>query len=214
MTLKYRYLLNSISYPLTVFIGLIFMFSIAPVTATQEEHDPHAQHRMMMAKPDYESSLQSYTIPELSLIDIHNNRISLSQSLGDEGPVILNFIFTSCTTICPVLSATLSQLQRELGNKENNLRMVSITIDPEQDTPERLKEYSTRFKAGNDWQFLTGSINDIITTQKAFDAYRGDKMNHIPLTFLRSKTGDDWVRIEGFASAAEVVAEYRHHLKQ
>ena len=92
--------------------------------------------------------------------------------------------------------------------------MISITIDPEQDTPERLKEYAGRFKAESGWLFLTGSIDNIIATQKAFDAYRGDKMNHVPLTFLRSTQDGSWVRLEGFASANEVVAEYRQHLSQ
>ena len=209
-----KILLKRITHPLTAFLGLSLMVSTGPVTAAQQEHDPHAHHRQMMAQPDYESSLHSYAIPELSLIDIDNNKVLLSKTLGEEGPVILNFIFTTCTTICPILSATFSQVQRKLGDKEKNVRMISVTIDPEQDTPERLKEYAGRFKAGTDWQFLTGSIDDIIATQKAFDAYRGDKMNHIPLTFLRSKTDGQWVRLEGFASAAEVVAEYRQHLSQ
>ena len=92
--------------------------------------------------------------------------------------------------------------------------MISITIDPEQDTPERLKEYAGRFKAGSGWQFLTGSIDDIITTQKAFDAYKGDKMNHVTLSFIRSAADGPWVRLEGFTSAAEVVSEYRQQLAQ
>ena len=63
-----------------------------------------------------------------------------------------------------MLTATFSQVQRKLGDEAKNIRMISITIEPEQDTPERLKEYAGRFKAGSGWQFLTGSIEDIITT--------------------------------------------------
>ncbi|MCW8923558.1 MAG: SCO family protein [Gammaproteobacteria bacterium] len=196
----------------TLSISLALMLSTGSATGAQQEHNHHAHHQQMMAKPGYQSSLQSYAIPELSLIDIHNNKVSLSKALGEGGPIILNFIFTTCTTICPVLSATFSQVQGKLGDKEKNVRMISITIDPEQDTPERLKEYASKFKAGANWQFLTGSPSDIITTQKAFDAYRGDKMNHIPLTLLRTKTDGQWLRLEGFASAAEIVAEYRQHL--
>lgn len=199
---------------LTGFIGSSFLLGTGTTTAAQQESDPHAHHRHMMEQPGYKSSVHSYVIPELILIDMDNNKVSLHDALGDEGPVILNFIFTTCTTICPVLSATFSQVQRELGDETKNARMISITIDPEQDTPERLKEYASRYKAGADWQFLTGSIENIIATQKAFDAYRGDKMNHIPLTFLRSTDDGRWVRLEGFASAAEVVAEYRQQLAQ
>ena len=167
-----------------------------------------------MEQKGYKSSVHSYTIPPLVLVDMHNNKVSLAKALGDEGPVMLNFIFTTCTTICPVLTATFSQVQRKLGDEAKNVRMISITIDPEQDTPERLKEYAGKFKAGAGWQFLTGSFEDIITTQKAFDAYRGDKMNHEPLTFIRSAADGPWLRLEGFTSAAEVVDEYRKQLAQ
>ena len=207
-------LLKNITLPLASFIGFSLMVSAGTAAGTQQEHDPHAHHKMMMKQTGYKSSVHSYTIPELVLIDMHSNKVSLPEALGNEGPVILNFIFTTCTTICPVLSATFSHVQRELGSEAKNIRMISITIDPEQDTPERLKEYADRFNAGPGWQFLTGSIDDIIDTQKAFDAYRGDKMNHIPLTFLRSTTDGPWVRLEGFTSAEEVVAEYRQHLSQ
>lgn len=197
-----------VTLTLSGFTGLSLMLLTGTVISAEQEHDPHAHHRMMMNQSGYTSSVHDYPVPELVLIDMDNNKVSLSESLGSDGPVILNFIFTTCTTICPVLSATFSRVQSELGDEAKNMRMISITIDPEQDTPERLKEYAGKFKAGPDWQFLTGSIDDIVTTQKAFDAYRGDKMNHIPLTFLRSSKDGPWVRLEGFTSAADVVAEY------
>ena len=209
-----KFLFKNITLPLTGFIGLCLMLSTGTVIAEQPEHDPHAHHKHMMEQSGYKSSSHSYRIPELVLIDMNNNRVSLAEAIGDEEPVMLNFIFTTCTTICPVLTATFSQVQRKLGDEAKNVRMISITIDPEEDTPERLKEYAGRFKAGAGWQFLTGSIEDIVATQKAFDAYRGDKMNHVPLTFIRSSTDGPWVRLEGFTSAAEVVSEYRQQLGQ
>ena len=212
MSLKFLFI--NLTLPLTGFIGLSLMLSTGTVIAEQQEHDPHAHHRHMMEQSGYKSSRHSYIIPDPVLIDMNNKKISLAEALGDKEPVMLNFIFTTCTTICPVLSATFSQVQRKLGDEAKNVRMVSITIDPEQDTPERLKEYAGRFKAGPGWQFLTGSIENIITTQKAFDAYKGDKMNHVPLTFIRSAADGPWVRLEGFTSAAEVVSEYRQHLAQ
>ena len=207
-----NFLLKTITLPLTGFIGLCLMLSTGTAIAAEQEHDPHAHHRHMMNQSGYESSKHSYMIPDLVLIDMNNNKVSLAEALGHEEPVMLNFIFTTCTTICPVLTATFSQVQRKLGDEAKNMRMISITIDPEQDTPERLKEYAGRFKAEAGWQFLTGSIDDITTTQKAFDAYRGDKMNHVPLTFIRSTADGPWVRLEGFTSAAEVVTEYRQQL--
>lgn len=207
-------LLKIIAHPLAGIFCLSVFTSQVIAKDIRQETDPHAHHRQMAKKTGYTSSLHNYAISDITLINKDSNKISLSKALGDSDPVILNFIFTTCTTICPILSATLSQVQTKLGSKVNNLRMISITIDPEQDTPERLKEYAGKFKAGSNWEFLTGSIDNIVATQKIFDAYRGDKMNHIPLTFLRYKIKTPWVRLEGFTSATEVANEYYKLLSQ
>ncbi len=172
--------------------------------------DPHAHHRrfMLESKP-YSRSLHRYELPDLQLVSMAGERTSLGSELGLDQPVMLNFIFTTCTTICPVLSATFSQVERQLGAERDEVRMISITIDPEYDTPARLRAYAARYDAGSQWQFLTGKLEDIVAIQKAFDAYRGTKMNHEPLTFLRASAGSTWLRLDGLASAADVVREYR-----
>jgi protein SCO1 len=100
-------------------------------------------------------------------------------------------------------------VQAELGAEREGVRMVSISIDPEQDTPAVLKAYARRFEAGSQWLMLTGSSADSVAVQRAFDAYRGDKMSHQPATFLRAAPGQPWVRLDGFASASEIVRELR-----
>jgi protein SCO1/2 len=87
--------------------------------------------------------------------------------------------------------------------------MVSISIDPEQDTPAVLEAYRAKFDAGPQWKMLTGWLDDSVLVQRAFDVYRGDKMNHQPATFLRTRQGQPWVRLEGSATAADVLREYR-----
>ena len=79
----------------------------------------------------------------------------ISQLAGIEpgSPLALNFIFTTCTTICPVMTATFSGLRRRLGSEAEELRMVSISIDPERDRPATLKAYAERFKAPAAWRF-------------------------------------------------------------
>ena len=76
-------------------------------------------------------------------------------------------------------------------------------------TPAALKAYAGKYGAGPQWQMLTGSLDDSIAVQRAFDVYRGDKMNHQPATFLRAGPGQPWVRLDGFASAADILREYR-----
>ncbi len=163
----------------------------------------------MMEKAGYTRSVHRYDIPNLTLLDDRGEKTSLQEALDSGRPVLLNFIFTSCTTICPLLSATFGQVQEDLGEERKQVRMISITIDPEYDTPERLRAYGTRFHAGQQWSFLTGAPQDIVSVQKAFDAYRGGKTNHEPLTFLRGASDEPWVRLDGVTPAADVIRELK-----
>ena len=190
-------------------IVLFFMASSHLSANATEVIDEHVQHQQMAQQMGRASSSHHYLIPEISLIDMNYQSVLFPDAIVGDKPVILNFIYTTCTTICPILSATFSQVERELGTDTAGLRMISITIDPEQDSPERLQDYARRFNSSDNRHFLTGDIEDIINIQKALDAYRGDKMNHIPLTFLYSANADIWIRMEGFVSTAEIVTEYR-----
>jgi len=171
--------------------------------------DPHAHHRAMMAKKGYQRSEHAYQLSDVRLVSMSGEETSLARELNGDKPVMVNFIFTTCTTICPVMSATFRQVQSELGPSRDDVRMISVSIDPEFDTPERLRDYAKRFESGPQWQFLTGRLADSIAVQKAFDVYGGNKMNHEPTTLLRRSQGEPWVRLDGIASAAEIVNEYR-----
>jgi len=169
-----------------------------------EQNQTGHHHHHAMTDAGYTRAVASYKTPDVKLVDANDREVSLHDSLDGGGPVMLNFIFTTCTTVCPVMSGTFSQVQGKLGK----IRLVSISIDPEHDTPSRLKEYAKRFEAGPQWSMLTGSIGDSIAVQRAFDIYRGDKMNHEPVTFMRKEPDQPWTRINGFISADELLREY------
>jgi len=174
------------------------------------EHAEHAHHHHMQMSPGYQRSQATYSIPDVTLLDQHGQRVSLPELLdSDNKPVMLNFIFTSCTAICPMMTAIFAKVQTQLGSDADQVLMVSVSIDPEHDTPAELASYAARFGAGPQWEFLTGSLDDSITVQQAFDAYRGDKMNHEALTLFRASPGSPWVRYDGFADAADLTKEYR-----
>lgn len=181
----------------------------APPAAVIDPADPHAHHRAMMNSKDYGRSEHCYELPDPSLITAGGEQVRLHEVLDAGQPVMLNFIFTTCTTICPVQSASFMQVQQQLGTESDQVRMISISIDPEYDTPERLQAYAERFHAGPQWQFLTGNLADIVAVQRAFDAYRGNKMSHEPLTLLRAAPDAQWVRLDGLVSATDIVREYR-----
>lgn len=105
---------------------------------------------------------------------------------------------------------TFSQVQSGLGTEGDAVRLVSISIDPEHDTPEALKNSPRKCGAGPQWQMLTGSLDNSIAVQRALDVYRGDKMGHSPATFfLRARADQPRVRLDGFASADDILREYR-----
>jgi protein SCO1 len=123
--------------------------------------------------------------------------------------VLLASLPTTCTTICPVMSTAFSRVPAKLGAEAGKLRMISVSVDPENDKPAQLKDYAGHFGAGANWQFFTGSAADVETMLRAFDNYHADKMDYGPLTFLRPAPGKPWVRINGIASAEDLVREYR-----
>jgi protein SCO1/2 len=154
-------------------------------------------------------STRDLKLPEVKLVREDGKATSLAEEFIDGGPVVLNFIFTSCTSICPVMSGIFSQLQNKLGDERERVHMVSISIDPEQDTPSRLASYAQRFHSGPQWRFYTGTPEASLAVQRAFGALRGDKMDHTPVTFLRGGAGGRWVRIDGFATSDELANAVR-----
>jgi protein SCO1 len=175
-----------------------------PGALAQDDLDPHAHHHM---EAGANRTAASYQTPDVELVRDDGKAVRLSEELDDGRPVVLSFIFTSCTTICPMLSATLAQLQRKLGPAREQVHLVSISIDPEFDTPARLHEYASRFGAGPGWQHYGGTLDASQTVQRAFGAYRGNKMNHAAVTLVRAVPGEQWVRFDGFASADQLLAE-------
>nr|WP_296430787.1 SCO family protein [Roseovarius sp. BRH_c41] len=165
---------------------------------------------MSMDGFQYKRSLQDYQMPAITLRNQNAQKVNFAELMAFDGPVLLNFIFTSCATICPVMSATFGQTQEDLVAIDENYLMVSISIDPEYDTPTRLRDYAELHAARDNWIMLTGQFDDVFTIVRAFDAiYKGDnKMYHRPLTFLRASKDARWLRLEGLLGSEELAEEY------
>lgn len=160
----------------------------------------------------YRRAVVAYTVPPVTLVDMHGTALTLDTALRHDGPVLLQFVYTTCSTTCPVMSGLFAALQAQFGSELAPAQLLSITIDPEHDTLARLQEYARQFRAGPQWRFLTGRRDDILAVQKAFDAYRGTRMRHEPGTYLRASPDTPWLRLDGLLSAAELMAEYRRLL--
>jgi protein SCO1/2 len=148
--------------------------------------------------------------PDVALTSMGGSHTRLPRALDVDAPLVLNFVFTTCSATCPVQTATLAEAQRRLAANGAAVRFVSITIDPDNDTPEQLARYARTFQSGPGWDFYTGGFDDLLRVQQAFGVYRGAKMSHPPVLLMRRSRTAPWQRIEGFPTAADVVRQVAH----
>jgi cytochrome oxidase Cu insertion factor (SCO1/SenC/PrrC family) len=204
---------------LSVFLGVAWLAGAAAAQDAKNEHQHHEDadgghdkhdHAPPATSSNYEVSAARYKIPKIALTDQFDRPVRIDQLLAEDRPTLVQFIFTSCTTICPVMGAVFGGAQNGIAAIAPNYRMVSISIDPEYDTPERLREFAAKQNARRDWVFLTGRADDVTAVAKSFDAlYQGDnKMYHQPYTFIRWRKDGEWVRIRGLMSVADLAAEF------
>jgi protein SCO1/2 len=189
-----------------VYLALLAMLSCAHFVFA---HEGESHEKM----EDLKRTEIKVTLPKVQMIRQDAKKVQLQNELGDGRVVVLSFIYTTCNAICPMTSHTIAKLQTKLGADLARVHLVSISIDPEQDTPKRLADYAQRYNAGKAWDHYTGVEDASISVQKSLDAYRGDKMNHVPTTFIWRGKGEKWVRIDGFASADDLAHEVHELLE-
>ena len=110
-------------------------------------------------------------IPDTELLDQNGRKVRFYTDLVRGKTVAINFIFTTCTTICPPLGATFARAQKELGDRAGrDVTFISISVDPATDTPERLKAWAAKFRGGESWTLLTGSKPQVDELLRALGA--------------------------------------------
>lgn len=173
-------------------------------------HDAHQHHHGAPAPAEGAAKPSAVRgLPGVTLVREDGVQVRIDQEAGDRKPVVLAFIYTSCTAVCPVTSQILSQVQDKLGSARSDVKLISVSIDPEYDTPARLRQYAQKFGAGPAWKHYTGTRADSVAVQKAFGAYAGDKMNHQPALFVRPAGSSQWLRLEGFPRPEAVVKQLK-----
>jgi len=182
---------------------------LAGPALAEEDHSHHHHHHAVSLDAGYTRGEARVALPAVTLRRTDGARVNFKQDMDDARPVLVNFIYTTCTAICPPMTQVFSAFQDKLGDERAKVRMISITIDPEQDTPARLAAYARKHKAGPQWTFYTGTAEASIAVQKGFGAWRGDKMNHTPATWMRAAPGKDWVQLDGFTTPDELLTEFR-----
>lgn len=181
-------------------VATLLMCALFAVTLSQPAHAESKK---------YKRTVEKYTLPDVTLINQDGKKVRLQTLVKGDTPVVVSFIYGTCTTICPVLSAGFVNLQGKLAATGQTVRLISITIDPENDTPKVMKEYLKRYRAKPGWDFVTGSRSDIDAVMRGFNAYIPDKMSHYPLNLIRNPKDGSWVRLFGIMSSREFLEEYQ-----
>ena len=157
------------------------------------------------ATPAYASG-RKMMIPDVEVLDQDGNALHFYSDLIKDKTVAINFIFTNCTTICPPLAATFARVQKEMGDKVGkDVHFISISVDPLTDTPERLKAWGAKFKAGPGWTFVTGEKQEMDKLLNALGASVSKREDHTPAMIIGNDAKGVWTRTYGLAKTGQIV---------
>ena len=153
------------------------------------------------------------TAPDFALISQDGKEVRLESLRGKV--VAVSFIYTWCPDVCPMLTDKMARVQDELGQDfGSKVAFVSITVDPERDTPAVLNEYAAAFDADLDgWSFLTGDPAAVREVARDYGVVvlpaADDQIDHNTLTTLIDRDGTMRVQYIGSRFDPE---EFRHDL--
>lgn len=154
------------------------------------------------------------TIPDLQVLDQNGKKVNFYSDLVKGKVVGINFIFTTCTTICPPMGATYGKVQKILGEKlGRDAHLISISVDPVTDTPERLKAWAGKFHAQPGWTLVTGNKENIEKILSSLGGYTARKEDHTPVMLVGNDATGMWNRIYGLSSPSNIAGLIERMIK-
>jgi protein SCO1 len=178
----------------------------------EHKEDAHAHHKAQMGT-GYEMRTDEAHV-ELSqalMRDQTGMAVSLKDEVAGDRILVIDFIFTSCQTICPVTTSLLVEARKRLGDVPgSDLAFVSMSIDANNDTPDRLKAFADRHRA--DWTFLTGQKAIMDKALNDMDAYSTNPEDHAPMILVGDASSGRFIRMFGLPDPDRVEQEVRQLL--
>ena len=163
-----------------------FLFFVAPVALGQQ------------AAAKYFSDVE--------LINQDGQKLRFYSDVLKAKVVIVNAFFSTCTSVCPPMNRNLEKIQDALGDRlGKDVYLVSISVDPETDTPTRLKEYSRRFHARPGWLFLTGKKENVDWALYKLGQYVETKNDHSTVIIIGNEPKGLWKKAFGLAKSDELI---------
>lgn len=143
---------------------------------------------------------------DVELLDQDGRTVRFYSDVLKNKVVIINTFFTTCTSICPPLNRNFEKIQEALGDRlGKDAFLVSISVDPETDTPTRLKDYGRRFHARPGWLFLTGKKENINWALYKLGQYVETKDDHTSILIIGNEPKGLWKKAFGLAKVEELI---------
>ena len=155
--------------------------------------------------PAAETASTPVRIPDITVQDQNGKSLNFYTDLVKGKVVAINFVFTTCTTICPPLTATFRRVQQQLAEQNSSAQLISISVDPAIDTPERLRDFAAKFKAEPGWAFVTGNTSDINSLLQQLGVAVTNKNDHTPMILIGNDQAGYWTRAYGLSSPTSLV---------
>ncbi len=151
------------------------------------------------------AAISSFRLPDVTVQDQNGKSLKFYSDLVKGRVVAVNFVFTTCTAICPSLTATFRRVQQQLQQNSVDAQLISISVDPTFDTPERLQAFAEKFKAETGWTFVTGDSSNIDAILKEFGVGVANKNDHTPMILIGNDEKGYWTRTYGLSSPTAIV---------
>lgn len=196
------------SIKLTGFILACVVAMILPVQAQKHVHSPPETAGTKTTTPT------KLSIPDISVLDQDGRQQKFYTDLVKDRIVVINFVFTSCKAMCPLLGANFSKLQSALGERlGQDVFLISVSTDPETDSPEKMKTWGEKFKAKAGWTLVTGNKEALARLLRVFTGDGPSKGYHAPLLCIVNDSRKTHRWAYGF-EAPERVIEIVDELKK
>jgi protein SCO1/2 len=219
----------------TVFTGLVItaLLLLVPASAIYAHElksvDSNAQHKMAALSAGEDGSqvqdelsaasaakvaMAEIDLPDgLSMLNQFGDKVDLREEVIGNRIVAINFIYTTCTTVCPVVSSIFSMVQNRLtGISDKEIALITVTVDPTRDTPHRLLSYSKSFSPGAGWSWLTGDKKTVEKALSAMGAYTPNFEDHPAMVLIGDDSKSEWYRFYGFPAPDAIESKLRELL--
>lgn len=149
-------------------------------------------------------------IPDIKVMDQDGNSRHFYGDLVKGKTVVVNFVYTTCTTICPPLGAMFGRLQKSLGSRlGKDVYLISISVDPVTDTPARLRAWAAQFGTNVGWTLVTGERADLNRLLRVLGTDTSSPENHSALVLIVNDKTGIWKRVYGLGSIAALTRSVR-----